>query len=312
MADITSEITTVISDHSLFNAKQLFIIISFVNGLDDSILHQFENSSDRSIMHVYERLLAANIGDRRGYDEENELDSLTGANRPNIAMRTQANHAFFNQYRSTPTRAGFGGNVYNDQTKSYYDLASKILNGLGGLATMGAGYATIAAVQAGSSLSSLPVRYALTGISGVSGLAGGTLAYLRNTFSDVQTANNKQFLETVKSVVKVRNKLQEFFNGAYNKITKDAAKAKTAMETETSSHPQLASRGAQRSATSANLSNVQDIVLHDFANANYEIKAILLPQTGDTWRVELSSLHGTNRMLTPLDMDLLQRIVNRL
>ncbi|MCW0346723.1 transcriptional regulator [Pantoea ananatis] len=312
MSDITSEITSVLSDHSRFNAKQLNIIIAFVNELDNDTLHQFENGSERSIMSSYEQLLAASKrSGRRQYDEEYELESLTGSDRPNITMRS--NSAFFNRFKTSPANLmGYGGNIYRDQTKSYYDMAGKILTTVGGAATFGAGTAVIAATQVGSSLTSLAVRYALSSV-GATGLAGGAMVAMRNNFSDIQVATNKDFLETVKSVAKLRNKLNDFFRGLYNKVLKDTGKAETALNDEMGSHPLRYSAGSENQLVRTNLTPIQSLITQDFANPNYDINAKILPQGTDSeWRIAVVSMRGGERILNRTNVDVLQQVVNRL
>lgn len=312
MADITSEINTVVSDTSRFNAAQMHIIIAFVNELDIDTLHQFENGSERSIMDCYTQLLSAcRTPGRRQRDEEYELESLTGVDRRNITMRS--NPDFFERFRTSPAHMyGYGGNIYRDQTKSYYDIAGKVLAGLGGLATFGAGTAVIAATQTGSSLSVIAARYALSSL-GATGLASGAMALLRNNFSDVQIATNKDFLETIKSVAKLRNKLNDFFQGLYGKVLKDSEKAEKALNDEMGSHPLRYSAGSENQLVRTNLTPIQSLITEDFANANYDISAKILPQDEHAgWHISVTSMRGGERILNRTNMLVLQQVVNRL
>jgi hypothetical protein len=314
MPDITSEIDAVLSDHSRFDAKQLDIIISFVNELDKGTLSQFETAQDRTIMNTYEQLLSASKEPaRRRRDEEYELESLTGGRRRNATM---SNHAeFFDRFKTSPAHMyGYGGNVYREQTKSYYDVAGKILAGLGGLASFGAGTAAIAASQAGSSLSGVAARYALSSV-GATGLAAGAMALLRNNFSDVQVATNKDFLETVKAIAKLRNKLNDFFVSLNNKVSSDKAKAKTALTNEMSSHPLRFVAGSGSQVVRANLTPIEHLVTQDFININHDIRAKILPRgENSTWSVAVSSseMGWDERVLDQSNMGILQQVVYQL
>lgn len=314
MPDITSEINAVLSDHSRFDAEQLDIIISFVNELDKGTLSQFENAPDRTIMDTYERLLSASKEPaRRQRDEEYELESLTGASRRTTTMSNHA--AFFDRFRTTPAHMyGYGGNVYRDQTKSYYDVAGKILAGIGGLASFGAGTAAIAASQAGSSLSGIAARYALSSV-GATGLAAGAMALLRNNFSDVQVATNKDFLETIKSIARLRNKLNDFFQGLNNKVYSDKTKAETALNNEMKSHPLRFGVGSGSQVVHANLAPIQRLVTQDFVTVNHEIRAKILPKgTNSAWSVAVSSseMGWDERVLDQANMGILQQVVHQL
>lgn len=309
MTDITTEINTTLSDHSRFNGTQIDIIIAFVNELDNDTLHQFENGSERTIMSTYEQLLSVSAGvTRRPNDEEYELESLTTGNR---TMRS--NPEFFGSFNSSPSYMhGRGGNIYRDQEKPFYNIAGSILTGIGALVTYGAGTAAIAASQAGASITGIAARYALSAL-GATGASAGALALLRNSFADIQIASNKDLFETVKNYAKLRNKLNDFFQGLYNKVLKDSVKAETALNDEMGAHPLRYSAGSEGQLVRTNLTPLQMLITEDFANANYNISTKILPQAGSSdWHVSVISMRGNERILNKTNMDVLQQVVNRL
>ncbi|MBC0856442.1 transcriptional regulator [Pantoea stewartii] len=315
MADLSSEINTVVNDRSNFSGHHVSIILAFVNELDNDTIFQFENSTERSIMYTFGRLLAVNEFYTHEYDEEHELDTLNFNSNHSETLKN--NYAFFSRFRNTPAYLnGYGGNIYRDQTKTYFDMSSKILTVLGGLSSAGATTLGITAQQLGSSLSITAARYALTSI-GIGGLAGGALALLRNTFSEIQIADNKQFLETVKSQAKLRNKLNDFFRSAYNKIIKDTEKAKKTIVEELKSYPMTFSTFGSSNFPFNNLSAAHELLTNDFTNPTYDINVkIFLPdqvsEVSKEWYITINSSNNTERILDRNNIDLVQKVIDRL
>ncbi|MDU6923755.1 hypothetical protein [Franconibacter helveticus] len=301
MAEINAMINALLADRSYFTTQQLHSMIEFVNELDEETLYQFENSDDRTIMFAYEQLV---FPDRRNRTDDHEMQLL---NRPaNTAI--QNNRAFFERYNtSVPYGRGYGGNVYEDATKIKYDYAGKILSAVGGLATMGGG---IAAAVAATTTST--VRAVLTATGGAASLAGGALVVLRNSLADSQMASNKRFIETVKKIVKARNKVNKFFEDTNNKVVKDPAKAATQLQAGLSSHPSRFTRGPNNTTVYQNLSAVEKLLQEDFASQHYNIKSKLIIRNGDPWFIRLETLRSEPRELSQMDLEVLQNVASRL
>ncbi|HBI10543.1 MAG TPA: hypothetical protein DDY57_10455 [Franconibacter pulveris] len=301
MAEINAMINALLADRSYFNTQQLHSMVAFVNELDEETLYQFENSDERTVMYAYEQLVFTGRNNR-GNDIEMGL-----LNRPaNTAV--QNNRAFFERFNtSVPYGRGYGGNVYEDSTKIKYDYAGKILNAVGGLATMGGGIA--AAVAATTTTT---VRAALTATGGAASLAGGALVLLRNSLADSQVASNKRFIETVKKIVKARNKVNKFFEETNNKVVKDPAKAATQLQAGLSSNPNRFTRGPNNTTVFQNLSAVEKLVQQDFASQHYNIKTKLIIRNNDPWFIRLETLRSEPRELTQMDMEVLQSVASRL
>lgn len=207
MPDITSEINAVLSDHSRFDAEQLDII-SFVNELDKGTLISLRTLPDRTIMDTYERLLSASKEPaRRQRDEEYELES-DGASR----TATMSNHAAFlnaSEQRLricmvTATSTGIRQKAITMWPVKYWQaLAGSLL---------------LAQVPPPSPPRRRVRRFRYSGALCVifcrRDRPGWRDGVLRNNFSDVQVATNKDFLETIKSIAKLRNKLNDFFQAS--------------------------------------------------------------------------------------------------
>ncbi|EOC0418153.1 hypothetical protein P2G75_18660 [Cronobacter malonaticus] len=312
MAEINSMINALLSDRSHFTEQEIHTIIDFVNELDDDLLYQFENAEERSVMYSYEQLLATSrpVGvNNSGRDIEMGLLN-SGAN-----TTIQNNSQFFGRYNTRVP--GFGrraGNIYNEATKISYDFAGKIITGLGGMFGASAGVA--ATVTSGSAAanaaSMLGVRTAFLAAGGVCGVVGGVLVLLRNTLSDRQTANNKRFLETVKKAVKVRNKVNKFFEETNNKVVKDPAKAKTQLESGLASHPARFAAGPGGSTVYADLSPVEKLITEDFTTQHYDIRSKVVISRGNPWYISLDTLRGGSRQFSQEEMTVLQNIASRL
>ncbi|EMH4161381.1 transcriptional regulator [Pluralibacter gergoviae] len=309
MAEINAMINSLLAGHSQFSASQLRSIVAFVNELDEDTLYQFENAPEREVMAAYDALLAASTPAGHGPNDI-EMQRLTGGD-GNSAIA--GNSAFFRQYRTSATRyPGYGGNIYSEQAKLKYDYAGKVLAALGGLASAGAGVAAIVAASVGNSLSSQAARYALIGVGGVSSLAGGALAALRNVFADLQVADNKQFLETVKSVVKTNGKLAKFFEEVNNKVLKDPAKAQEQLKMEIAPHPQRYSQGSQGQVVYTNLTGAEQLFNHDFHSVQHSIRAKIRVAEDNAWHIEMSTARIEPKTFTPLEMEVMQRALARL
>ncbi|EOV8973076.1 hypothetical protein ACN6UN_003003 [Cronobacter turicensis] len=312
MAEINSMINALLSDRSHFNEQEIHTIIDFVNELDDDMLYQFENAEERSVMYSYEQLLASSrpVGVNNG-GRDLEMGLLNSG--PNNTI--QNNRQFFDQYNTrVPRMGGRGGNIYNEATKISYDFAGKIITGLGGMFGASAGVA--ATVTSGSAAanaaSSLGVRTAFLAAGGVCGVVGGVLVLLRNTLSDRQTANNKRFLETVKKAVKVRNKVNKFFEETNNKVVKDPAKAKTQLDSGLASHPARFAAGPGGSTVYADLSLVEKLITEDFATQHYDIRSKVVISRGNPWHITLNTLRGGTKQFSQEEMTVLQNIASRL
>ncbi|EGZ7011691.1 hypothetical protein AGJ11_21935, partial [Cronobacter sakazakii] len=230
MAEINSMINALLSDRSHFTEQEIHTIIDFVNELDDDMLYQFENAEERSVMYSYEQLLASSrpIGINNG-GRDIELGLLNSG--PNTTIQNNSN--FFNRFNTrVPLLGRRAGNIYNEATKISYDYAGKVIAGIGGIFGVSAGVTAVATTgsEAAKAASTTGVRTAFLVAGGFCGVVGGFLVLLRNTMSDRQTANNKRFLETVKKAVKIRTKVNKFFEETNNKVVKDPAKAKTQLE----------------------------------------------------------------------------------
>ncbi|EOC1305155.1 hypothetical protein QMW88_15680 [Cronobacter dublinensis] len=312
MAEINSMINALLSDRSHFNEQEIHTIIDFVNELDDDMLYQFENAEERSVMYSYEQLLASSrpVGINNG-GRDLEMGLLNSGTNNTI----QNNRQFFDRYNTrVPRMGGRGGNIYNEATKISYDFAGKIITGIGGMFGASAGVA--ATVTSGSAAanaaSSLGVRTAFLAAGGVCGVVGGVLVLLRNTLSDRQTANNKRFLETVKKAVKVRNKVNKFFEETNNKVVKDPAKAKTQLESGLASHPARFAAGPGGSTVYADLSPVEKLLTEDFATQHYDIRSKVVISRGNPWHITLDTLRGATKQFSQEEMTILQNIASRL
>ncbi|EMA8635482.1 hypothetical protein U5O19_003755 [Cronobacter sakazakii] len=315
MAEINSMINALLSDRSHFTEQEIHTIIEFVNELDDDLLYQFENAEERSVMYSYEQLLASSrpVGVNNG-GRDIEMGLLNSGNSgANTTM--QNNSQFFGRYNTRVP--GFGrraGNIYNEATKASYDFAGKIITGIGGVFGASAGVtATVTAgTAAANAASSIGVRTAFLAAGGVCGVVGGVLVLLRNTLSDRQTANNKRFLETVKKAVKIRTKVNKFFEETNNKVVKDPAKAKTQLESGLASHPARFAAGPGGSTVYADLSPVEKLITEDFATQHYDIRSKVVISRGNPWYISLDTLRGGSRQFSQEEMTVLQNIASRL
>ncbi|EOC1318901.1 hypothetical protein ACI09J_003570 [Cronobacter turicensis] len=312
MAEINSMINALLSDRSHFTEQEIHTIIDFVNELDDDTLYQFENAEERSVMYTYEQLLASSrpVGISHG-GRDLEMGLLNSG--PNTTI--QNNPQFFDRYNTrVPGMGGRGGSIYNDATKIAYDYAGKVIAGVGGL--LGVSAAATATVTAGSAAanaaSTIAARTALLSAGGVFGVVGGALVILRNTMAERQTANNKRFLETVKKAVKVRNKVNKFFEDTNNKVVKDPAKAKTQLDSGLASHPARFAAGPGGSTVYADLSPVEKLITEDFATQHYDIRSKVVISRGNPWHITLNTLRGGTKQFSQEEMTVLQNIASRL
>ncbi|EKS1845961.1 hypothetical protein ACOZ06_003338 [Cronobacter muytjensii] len=312
MAEINSMINALLSDRSWFTEQEIHTIIDFVNELDDDTLYQFENAEERSVMYTYEQLLNSSrpVGINNG-GRDLELGLLNSG--PNNTI--QNNRQFFDRYNTrVPRMGGRGGNIYNEATKISYDYAGKILSGIGavfGVSAAATATATIGTAAANAA-SSIAARTALLSAGGVFGLAGGALVILRNTLADRQTADNKRFLETVKKAVKVRNKVNKFFEDTNNKVVKDPEKAKKQLDSGLASHPARFAAGPGGSTVYADLSPVEKLITEDFATQHYDIRSRVVIRGGNPWHITLETLRSGVRQFTQEEMTVLQNIASRL
>ncbi|MFP8384662.1 hypothetical protein ACLH2I_10525 [Klebsiella aerogenes] len=128
-------------------------------------------------------------------------------------------------------------------------------------------------------------------------------------------ATNKDFLETIKSIAKLRNKLNDFFQGLNNKVYSDKTKAETALNNEMKSHPLRFGVGSGSQVVHANLAPIQRLVTQDFVTVNHEIRAKILPKgTNSAWSVVVSSseMGWDERVLDQANMGILQQVVHQL
>lgn len=306
MAEITTMLDNLLSNTKLFSdPRGTDIAINFVNELDATTLYQFENGSERTIMECYEELIRASEAEARpaGPGGEGGIPMLS---RSGQVLRQDS--AFFKQYNtSVPGFRGYGGNVYDDPHKIKYEYAAKVVN----TATMLSG--TGAAAAAAANAQNTAARLALISLGGLFGLAGGALLSLRNTRADIQVANNKQFLEGVKLIVKYSGKVEKLFVDANNKIAKDKDKAAAQLDIELSNirsgrNPNYISSRQQN----ASLAEMDTLVRQDFSNALYNIKTRILPQGNGGWRVSIGAAGINAKSFGTLEIDMLERILSRL
>ncbi|ELY4872087.1 hypothetical protein [Cronobacter sakazakii] len=312
MAEINSMINALLSDRSHFTEQEIHTIIDFVNELDDDMLYQFENAEERSVMYSYEQLLASSrpIGINNG-GRDIELGLLNSG--PNTTIQNNSN--FFNRFNTrVPLLGRCAGNIYNEATKISYDYAGKVIAGIGGIFGVSAGVAAVVTTgsEAAKAASTTGVRTAFLVAGGFCGVVGGFLVLLRNTMSDRQTANNKRFLETVKKAVKIRTKVNKFFEETNNKVVKDPAKAKTQLESGLASHPARFAAGPGGSTVYADLSPVEKLITEDFATQHYDIRSKVVISRGNPWQITLTTLRGGTKQFTQEEMTVLQNIASRL
>ncbi|ELY3465375.1 hypothetical protein SMX06_004310 [Cronobacter sakazakii] len=312
MAEINSMINALLSDRSHFTEQEIHTIIDFVNELDDDMLYQFENAEERSVMYSYEQLLASSrpIGINNG-GRDIELGLLNSG--PNTTIQNNSN--FFNRFNTrVPLLGRRAGNIYNEATKISYDYAGKVIAGIGGIFGVSAGVTAVVTTgsEAAKAASTTGVRTAFLVAGGFCGVVGGFLVLLRNTMSDRQTANNKRFLETVKKAVKIRTKVNKFFEETNNKVVKDPAKAKTQLESGLASHPARFAAGPGGSTVYADLSPVEKLITEDFATQHYDIRSKVVISRGNPWQITLTTLRGGTKQFTQEDMTVLQNIASRL
>ncbi|EGZ7037005.1 hypothetical protein AGJ03_21350, partial [Cronobacter sakazakii] len=301
-----------LSDRSHFTEQEIHTIIDFVNELDDDMLYQFENAEERSVMYSYEQLLASSrpIGINNG-GRDIELGLLNSG--PNTTIQNNSN--FFNRFNTrVPLLGRRAGNIYNEATKISYDYAGKVIAGIGGIFGVSAGVTAVATTgsEAAKAASTTGVRTAFLVAGGFCGVVGGFLVLLRNTMSDRQTANNKRFLETVKKAVKIRTKVNKFFEETNNKVVKDPAKAKTQLESGLASHPARFAAGPGGSTVYADLSPVEKLITEDFATQHYDIRSKVVISRGNPWQITLTTLRGGTKQFTQEEMTVLQNIASRL
>ncbi|EOC0542291.1 hypothetical protein ACI01F_004177, partial [Cronobacter sakazakii] len=280
--------------------------------LDDDMLYQFENAEERSVMYSYEQLLASSrpIGINNG-GRDIELGLLNSG--PNTTIQNNSN--FFNRFNTrVPLLGRRAGNIYNEATKISYDYAGKVIAGIGGIFGVSAGVTAVATTgsEAAKAASTTGVRTAFLVAGGFCGVVGGFLVLLRNTMSDRQTANNKRFLETVKKAVKIRTKVNKFFEETNNKVVKDPAKAKTQLESGLASHPARFAAGPGGSTVYADLSPVEKLITEDFATQHYDIRSKVVISRGNPWQITLTTLRGGTKQFTQEEMTVLQNIASRL
>ncbi|EIZ2462596.1 hypothetical protein MPD81_003628 [Cronobacter sakazakii] len=312
MAEINSMINALLSDRSHFTEQEIHTIIDFVNELDDDMLYQFENAEERSVMYSYEQLLASSrpIGINNG-GRDIELGLLNSG--PNTTIQNNSN--FFNRFNTrVPLLGRRAGNIYNEATKISYDYAGKVIAGIGGIFGVSAGVTAVVTTgsEAAKAASTTGVRTAFLVAGGFCGVVGGFLVLLRNTVSDRQTANNKRFLETVKKAVKIRTKVNKFFEETNNKVVKDPAKAKTQLESGLASHPARFAAGPGGSTVYADLSPVEKLITEDFATQHYDIRSKVVISRGNPWQITLTTLRGGTKQFTQEEMTVLQNIASRL
>ncbi|CCK09720.1 hypothetical protein [Cronobacter sakazakii] len=312
MAEINSMINALLSDRSHFTEQEIHTIIEFVNELDDDMLYQFENAEERSVMYSYEQLLASSrpIGINNG-GRDIELGLLNSG--PNTTIQNNSN--FFNRFNTrVPLLGRRAGNIYNEATKISYDYAGKVIAGIGGIFGVSAGVTAVVTTgsEAAKAASTTGVRTAFLVAGGFCGVVGGFLVLLRNTMSDRQTANNKRFLETVKKAVKIRTKVNKFFEETNNKVVKDPAKAKTQLESGLASHPARFAAGPGGSTVYADLSPVEKLITEDFATQHYDIRSKVVISRGNPWQITLTTLRGGTKQFTQEEMTVLQNIASRL
>ncbi|EGT4451288.1 hypothetical protein VWS48_003906 [Cronobacter sakazakii] len=312
MAEINSMINALLSDRSHFTEQEIHTIIDFVNELDDDMLYQFENAEERSVMYSYEQLLASSrpIGINNG-GRDIELGLLNSG--PNTTIQNNSN--FFNRFNTrVPLLDRRAGNIYNEATKISYDYAGKVIAGIGGIFGVSAGVTAVVTTgsEAAKAASTTGVRTAFLVAGGFCGVVGGFLVLLRNTMSDRQTANNKRFLETVKKAVKIRTKVNKFFEETNNKVVKDPAKAKTQLESGLASHPARFAAGPGGSTVYADLSPVEKLITEDFATQHYDIRSKVVISRGNPWQITLTTLRGGTKQFTQEEMTVLQNIASRL
>ncbi|EJJ0549595.1 hypothetical protein ACN5L9_003486 [Cronobacter sakazakii] len=312
MAEINSMINALLSDRSHFTEQEIHTIIDFVNELDDDMLYQFENAEERSVMYSYEQLLASSrpIGINNG-GRDIELGLLNSG--PNTTIQNNSN--FFNRFNTrVPLLGRRAGNIYNEATKISYDYAGKVIAGIGGIFGVSAGVTAVVTTgsEAAKAASTTGVRTAFLVAGGFCGVVGGFLVLLRNTMSDRQTANNKRFLETVKKAVKIRTKVNKFFEETNNKVVKDPAKAKTQLESGLASHPARFAAGPGGSTVYADLSPIEKLITEDFATQHYDIRSKVVISRGNPWQITLTTLRGGTKQFTQEEMTVLQNIASRL
>ncbi|EKY3159072.1 hypothetical protein RBA34_004162 [Cronobacter sakazakii] len=312
MAEINSMINALLSDRSHFTEQEIHTIIDFVNELDDDMLYQFENAEERSVMYSYEQLLASSrpIGINNG-GRDIELGLLNSG--PNTTIQNNSN--FFNRFNTrVPLLGRRAGNIYNEATKISYDYAGKVIAGIGGIFGVSAGVTAVVTTgsEAAKAASTTGVRTAFLVAGGFCGVVGGFLVLLRNTMSDRQTANNKRFLETVKKAVKIRTKVNKFFEETNNRVVKDPAKAKTQLESGLASHPARFAAGPGGSTVYADLSPVEKLITEDFATQHYDIRSKVVISRGNPWQITLTTLRGGTKQFTQEEMTVLQNIASRL
>ncbi|PPY04823.1 hypothetical protein, partial [Cronobacter sakazakii] len=232
---------------------------------------------------------------------------------PNTTIQNNSN--FFNRFNTrVPLLGRRAGNIYNEATKISYDYAGKVIAGIGGIFGVSAGVTAVVTTgsEAAKAASTTGVRTAFLVAGGFCGVVGGFLVLLRNTMSDRQTANNKRFLETVKKAVKIRTKVNKFFEETNNKVVKDPAKAKTQLESGLASHPARFAAGPGGSTVYADLSPVEKLITEDFATQHYDIRSKVVISRGNPWQITLTTLRGGTKQFTQEEMTVLQNIASRL
>ncbi|EOI5729362.1 hypothetical protein ACMS09_002831 [Cronobacter malonaticus] len=312
MAEINSMINALLSDRSWFTEQEIYTIIDFVNELDDDLLYQFENAEERSVMYSYEQLLNSSrpVGTNNG-GRDIELGLLNSG--PNTTI--QNNHQFFDRYNTrVPGLGRRAGNIYNEATKISYDYAGKVIAGIG--AVFGVSAAATATATTGTAAAnaaaSIAARTALLSAGGVFGVVGGALVILRNTLADRQTANNKRFLETVKKAVKVRTKVNKFFEDTNNKVAKDPEKAKTQLTAGLNTHPARFRTGPDGGRVAADLTPVESLIGEVFSQQRYDIRSKVVISQGNPWQIALDMQGVTTKRFTQQEMTVLQNIAGRL
>lgn len=309
MADPTPGISDILLNTSVFDIKDLNVIIAFVNELDSSMLYQFENESERTVMNSFDRLRARASGDATNSVE------MGLVNRGDAGTVLSNNSSFFSQYGASLPFERVFGSAYNERRNINYDYISKILGNIGGLSTLGAGIAATAAAEAGKTLASnAAVRFALYALGGGWAVTG-SLAMIRNFLSSKRQANNKELLEATKSVAKVRSKLNDFFASTQGKIFKSKKGTQDAWYRiyHTYRHSTSPASSANlRQAPNDGMRNLENLVLNQFTSPTWDITAKIQPHNNNaSWNIEVYSNHGMT-ILSPQEMTMLNEIAGQL
>lgn len=210
MAGIASSITNAINNGGSFNSSEMELLVDIINNTHDDDLYSFANDDVEQAMKTYTSLLANSSGRASIRGDDLEMGLL--ANRANLVLSTPDNKGFYNKYKSgnsewwNPLKVR---DVYNKSSRDYF---WEILAPIGTFLTSGS---TIAAI-----MREVSVRVALYS-AGSTSIFVSLLLILRSRNKDDQLKNNKDLMNSFKSLAKAKIELNKSYLKMLSKLRND-------------------------------------------------------------------------------------------